>query len=374
MGTEGSQAGHLSEQLSVAFCRQPRVTLTRTRVISLLRSLSASSSDPAHTGSLKMAMTLEQDLYSRLRTQNQHPQHPVMAKPLAPAQEPTPQAPVTDSASGSVSPDSVLSTNHSRMASTSSFRTLQAANKANAWSQPPNSRQFHPANPPKTPLYRPVQLRNNHLNGGYDEAAGAYDTMGGEYSSSPVGSDVTDCGTVGAASMPQPKRSHWRNDYEANACESPSCNRTFTLLERRHHCRRCGEVFCSRHSGKRVRLDQNARFHPRGHLCRACDLCAAEYQEFVSSMTSQNSESPVSKNGTEVAGISYNSEPSTPSDSTSDGRLRLQEASQSNQMRGQPIRLAGKGVGGPMVGDHPINYGSIVSSLKGFENWTWSTF
>jgi len=38
----------------------------------------------------------------------------------------------------------------------------------------------------------------------------------------------------------------WMPDREATRCMSPSCGKPFTMTRRRHHCRRCGHIFCSR--------------------------------------------------------------------------------------------------------------------------------
>ncbi|KAK4056978.1 hypothetical protein OIO90_001878 [Microbotryomycetes sp. JL221] len=52
-------------------------------------------------------------------------------------------------------------------------------------------------------------------------------------------------------------RSHWRPDEEALICSDPNCTERFSLLVRKHHCRRCGEVFCSSHSGRSAPLWPN---------------------------------------------------------------------------------------------------------------------
>ena len=49
-------------------------------------------------------------------------------------------------------------------------------------------------------------------------------------------------------------------------------------MARRHHCRRCGDIFCNQHSLRGVPLDQEARFHPDGNIDRACDNCWADYK------------------------------------------------------------------------------------------------
>ena len=37
---------------------------------------------------------------------------------------------------------------------------------------------------------------------------------------------------------------HWLKDDGTDSCHS--CNVRFTFSERRHHCRNCGQVFCSK--------------------------------------------------------------------------------------------------------------------------------
>lgn len=39
---------------------------------------------------------------------------------------------------------------------------------------------------------------------------------------------------------------HWLRDDAVEVCSNPKCRIRFTLTERRHHCRNCGHVFCSR--------------------------------------------------------------------------------------------------------------------------------
>ena len=39
--------------------------------------------------------------------------------------------------------------------------------------------------------------------------------------------------------------STWMKDEEATVCAVPSCGKSFNLLERKHHCRMCGQVVCN---------------------------------------------------------------------------------------------------------------------------------
>ncbi|KNE55848.1 hypothetical protein AMAG_01717 [Allomyces macrogynus ATCC 38327] len=68
-----------------------------------------------------------------------------------------------------------------------------------------------------------------------------------------------------------PTRAHWRPDSEVSNCVA--CGVAFTLLERRHHCRKCGDVFCHACTATYARLDGHAQFHDHGHLVRVCQSC-----------------------------------------------------------------------------------------------------
>ncbi|KAK9459705.1 uncharacterized protein V1516DRAFT_697145 [Lipomyces oligophaga] len=76
-----------------------------------------------------------------------------------------------------------------------------------------------------------------------------------------------------------PSRVHWVSDESSLGCRN--CSKQFTFWDRRHHCRRCGQIFCSDHSSHILRLDQNNNFHPGGTLSRTCDDCANEFNQSV---------------------------------------------------------------------------------------------
>jgi len=63
-------------------------------------------------------------------------------------------------------------------------------------------------------------------------------------------------------------RPKWVDDSTATNCKR--CRVSFTLLNRRHHCRRCGLVFCQKCSSNSVKIPQlNYNFVP----VRVCDDC-----------------------------------------------------------------------------------------------------
>ncbi|KAJ7392560.1 hypothetical protein OS493_010207 [Desmophyllum pertusum] len=55
-----------------------------------------------------------------------------------------------------------------------------------------------------------------------------------------------------AETVQQVSTSHWVDSLERTHCAEGRCAKKFTLTERKHHCRRCGEVFCGKCSQYRV--------------------------------------------------------------------------------------------------------------------------
>lgn len=96
-----------------------------------------------------------------------------------------------------------------------------------------------------------------------------------------------------------PDKAHWIKDVEATHCMC--CKKSvFTMLTRRHHCRRCGRVVCHSCSTKRLtipKLYENI-------LVRVCDDCARQTNENIanapttqqpSSSVFEANEQPISK-------------------------------------------------------------------------------
>ncbi|KAI0114914.1 FYVE-domain-containing protein [Daldinia grandis] len=87
----------------------------------------------------------------------------------------------------------------------------------------------------------------------------------------------------------QPTRQHWKPDPESSICDEPSCMRHFNYWTRRHHCRKCGNIFCDSHSAYDVPLDQDANYNPKGTPSRACSHCFSEFRAWRSRTNSQAS-------------------------------------------------------------------------------------
>ena len=65
---------------------------------------------------------------------------------------------------------------------------------------------------------------------------------------------------------------YWVKDQSVKACQG--CGKGFTLLDRRHHCRQCGRIFCGGCSSRRVKLGGM-----RGKVGRVCDECDRQRRE-----------------------------------------------------------------------------------------------
>eukprot|EP01118_Nematostelium_gracile_P018466 TRINITY_DN819_c0_g1_i3.p1 TRINITY_DN819_c0_g1~~TRINITY_DN819_c0_g1_i3.p1 ORF type:complete len:427 (+),score=78.59 TRINITY_DN819_c0_g1_i3:539-1819(+) len=62
----------------------------------------------------------------------------------------------------------------------------------------------------------------------------------------------------------------WINDHEVEYC--PLCIQTFSILLRKHHCRRCGRIFCSKCSSKKSMVPE---IDDRNES-RVCDVCYSQ--------------------------------------------------------------------------------------------------
>ncbi|KAK0623576.1 hypothetical protein B0T14DRAFT_425300 [Immersiella caudata] len=86
-----------------------------------------------------------------------------------------------------------------------------------------------------------------------------------------------------------PTRKHWKPDHESPVCDHATCKRYFSYFTRRHHCRKCGNIFCDYHSRFEIPLDQDASYNPRGFNSRACAHCYSQFKEWRSRTNSQSS-------------------------------------------------------------------------------------
>ena len=88
----------------------------------------------------------------------------------------------------------------------------------------------------------------------------------------------------------QPTRVHWVPDAERTNCAK--CHTRFSLLERKHHCRHCGEIFCARDLPDMVYLNGEAHFcqlrqFGGGVLVKVCHACAVASEEYMQAIKQQ---------------------------------------------------------------------------------------
>ncbi|XP_046567619.1 uncharacterized protein LOC124276021, partial [Haliotis rubra] len=74
-------------------------------------------------------------------------------------------------------------------------------------------------------------------------------------------------------------RRHWKLWDGKTVCSNRSCRKPFSLLDRVHHCRRCGNIFCSSCVKFRRKLNKLANPDPDGRSYKVCQSCYAEGQE-----------------------------------------------------------------------------------------------
>jgi len=73
-------------------------------------------------------------------------------------------------------------------------------------------------------------------------------------------------------------RDHWMKDERATKCSIAGCEVVFTFWNRRHHCRKCGDIICYDHSKHVLNLNRFAFPDPKGIPCKVCDECYNNYR------------------------------------------------------------------------------------------------
>ena len=68
----------------------------------------------------------------------------------------------------------------------------------------------------------------------------------------------------------------WVKDSQVNQCYT--CDQSFTMLLRRHHCRQCGKIFCHWCSNNYIEKIPTipsifSSFYGYGSKIRVCDAC-----------------------------------------------------------------------------------------------------
>ncbi|CAK9299202.1 unnamed protein product, partial [Gordionus sp. m RMFG-2023] len=87
--------------------------------------------------------------------------------------------------------------------------------------------------------------------------------------------DATESGRIHKISDQKSKPPLWMPDYVCDSCHS--CKSKFTILRRRHHCRNCGKIFCSKCSDNFISL-------PHYGINESVRTCLACYPDLKSSI------------------------------------------------------------------------------------------
>ncbi|KAI0462737.1 hypothetical protein LJB42_003538 [Komagataella kurtzmanii] len=91
-----------------------------------------------------------------------------------------------------------------------------------------------------------------------------------------------------------PIKSHWLQNNKRSSCMD--CQVKFSLLFRRHHCRHCGDIFCSNCLTQRASLNLMAKFDlVHGMKSKVCNGCAKSWNQYLVKQYNNNVGSSVSK-------------------------------------------------------------------------------
>jgi 1-phosphatidylinositol-3-phosphate 5-kinase len=108
----------------------------------------------------------------------------------------------------------------------------------------------------------------------HDEDLDWYDH---DYYDGTIPHDGTQPNSGGAIAPSREDRQHWMPDRLCRHCYA--CDTPFTVFRRRHHCRICGQVFCSNCSGFFV-PSKNPNQNPDAKtILRACKMCFEQGSE-----------------------------------------------------------------------------------------------
>lgn len=156
-----------------------------------------------------------------------------------------------------------------------------------------------------------------------------------------------------------PRRNHWRPDFERENCKD--CDQRFSFFERRHHCRKCGEIFCANHVRFRVPLDHDLNFNPSAGDVKACTACAGAFQDHLVSL-----QVPLDRQQSSDSSASGTPSPCASSYSREVPRLQPTHKHNPNLHATQDILSAS------VMQQQQAVPASVANSIPA--DWSWSTF
>ncbi len=190
---------------------------------------------------------------------------------------------------------------HPQQHRTSSFPSAQPMSKTTSTSSKfDDTSSLRTINDPKRPMYIPAVLRQSNTNlkpedlrfineqknsnkfkatnkNLLNNAANSIKHQNWKFNLDGSSNQTTTNSTIR-----QPTRAHWKKDLSRSSCAY--CSKNFTFFERRHHCRRCGDIFCNEHVSNYLNLGPDANFcvdSPNGVLCKVCDSCFKDYEVYL---------------------------------------------------------------------------------------------
>lgn len=137
---------------------------------------------------------------------------------------------------------------------------------------------------PKQPLYIPAVLRPTSKT--------SYQTQRTQSAAS----------TARQNSIRPPTRDHWVSNESSDECSA--CKRKFGFFERRHHCRKCGGLFCKNDSRYVIGLDRQLNYNLFGFPSRSCRRCWEDFTHTILQASRLNTDpTPVTATQTSQGGM-----------------------------------------------------------------------
>ncbi|KAB5591474.1 Zinc finger, FYVE-type protein [Ceratobasidium theobromae] len=169
-------------------------------------------------------------------------------------------------------------------------------------------------------------------------------------------------------------KSLWKPDNMADECDIWTCNTRFTLFERRHHCRKCGGVFCQACSSQQTLLLDTTNlpfFYPPADLsladgppgpmvnARVCDDCHALIYGRPAPSSQSSQELPALSHSVSSASSSSVPFPSRPALSRTSSNLSSERARIRRNSAQQP-RSSSSSARSVSFNSHPAHRRTIV--------------
>lgn len=75
----------------------------------------------------------------------------------------------------------------------------------------------------------------------------------------------------------------WQSDAAVSVCQGTACNTPFSFMSRKHHCRRCGKIYCDKCCGHKLGLPRLLYADPQ-RVCNSCKATAEFELTFFTKM------------------------------------------------------------------------------------------